>query len=59
MKGKRVQVKTTGESGTVTKVIGNCLWVRMDAGHELSGARQYFKVIKAPNKQKGVIDATR
>ncbi len=46
MKGKRVAIKSTGETGTVTKVIGNCLWVAMDAGHEISGARQYFKVIK-------------
>ena len=47
MKGKRVQSKSTGEKGTVTKVIGNCLWVAMDAGHELSGAKQYFKILKA------------
>lgn len=44
MKGKRVIIKATGEAGTVTKVIGKCLWVRMDAGHEMSGAKQYFKV---------------
>lgn len=48
MKGKRVRCKTTGETGTVTKVINRCLWVRMDAGHELSGAKQYFEVIKEP-----------
>ena len=46
MKGKRVASKQTGEQGIVTKVIGNCLWVAMDAGYELSGAKQYFKVLK-------------
>lgn len=46
MKGKRVQCKTSGEIGTVTKVIGNCLWVAMDSGYELSGAKQYFRVLK-------------
>lgn len=48
MKDKRVKVKQTGELGTVTKTIGNCLWVRMDKGHELSGAKRYFAVIKEP-----------
>jgi hypothetical protein len=46
MKGKRVACKQTGEQGTVTKVIGKCLWVAMDDGRELSGAKQYFKVLK-------------
>lgn len=46
MKGKRVQNKQTGEKGTVTNVIGNCLWVAMDGGYELSGAKQYFRVLK-------------
>lgn len=47
MKGKRVQCKSirSGELGTVTKRMGNCLWVKLDSGEEISGAVQYFKVI--------------
>lgn len=48
MKGKRVQIKQTGERGTVTKVIGRCLFVAMDDGWKCSGARQYFVAIKEP-----------
>ena len=45
MKGKRVQNKQTGAYGTVTKVIGKCLWVAMDDGTEWSGTKQYWKVL--------------
>jgi hypothetical protein len=33
----------TGEAGTVIKSMNNCLWVRMDDGRELSGAKQYWR----------------
>lgn len=46
MKGNRVQEKKTGLKGTVTKVIGKCLWVKMDTGEEYSGATRYWKVLK-------------
>jgi hypothetical protein len=46
MIGKRVSSKKTGETGTVIKRIGNCLWVKMDNGSEYSGARQYWKVLE-------------
>jgi hypothetical protein len=36
----------TGESGTIEKVINQCLWVRMDDGSSLSGHKKYFKVFK-------------
>lgn len=46
MKRKRVEVKQTGEKGIVIKVIGNCIWVAMDDGRELSGAKRYFRVLE-------------
>lgn len=50
MKGKRVKIIQTGEAGTVTKVIGRCLFVAMDGGWNSSGARQYYAVIKEPKR---------
>lgn len=46
-KGKRVVSRKTGRTGVVTKVIGNCLWVRMDDdGTEWSGGKPYWKEVK-------------
>jgi hypothetical protein len=51
MKGKRVCSKQTGRIGTVTKRIGNCLWVRMDDdGTEWSGGKSYWKILPSTNK---------
>jgi hypothetical protein len=51
MKGKRVCSKQTGRIGTVTKRIGNCLWVRMDDdGTEWSGGKSYWKVLPSTGK---------
>lgn len=48
MKGERV-CKQSGRIGTVTKRIGNCLWVRMDDdGTEWSGGMSYWKVLPPP-----------
>jgi hypothetical protein len=52
MKGKRVKSKRTGQLGTVTKVIGNCLWATMDDGTEWSGAKQYWTVVRASKPAK-------
>jgi hypothetical protein len=44
MKGKRVRSRPSGRTGTVTKAIGNCLWVRMDDdGTEWSGGNHSLK----------------
>lgn len=43
---RRVKIKQTGEVGTVTKVIGNCLFVAMDGGWNSSGAKQFYVPIK-------------
>jgi len=43
-KGKRVICKQTGQAGTVTKVIGRCLFVAMDDGTEWSGGRLHWKL---------------
>ncbi len=51
MKGKRVSSKQTGRTGTVTKRIGNCLWVRMDDdGTEWSGGISYWKILRPTSK---------
>ncbi len=47
--GKRVKIKKTGEAGTITKVIGNCLFVA-HADWNSSGAKQYYETIKESKK---------
>jgi len=54
MKGKRVRAKQSGRTGTVTKAIGNCLWVRMDDdGTEWSGGKPYWKLLPADQQNTG------
>ncbi len=48
MKGKKVMLRKTGEVGTVTQVINRCLFVAMENGTNMSGAKQYWKVVKEP-----------
>jgi hypothetical protein len=43
--GRTAQCKKTGETGTITKVINRCLWVKMEDGSTLSGGMSYWKVI--------------
>jgi hypothetical protein len=42
-KGSRVISRKDGRRGEVVKVIGNCLWVKMDDGTEWSGGKPYWK----------------
>ncbi len=57
MKGKRVRDKQSGRIGTVTKVIGNCLWVRMDDdGTEWSGGKSYWAVIAEKKSEASASD---
>jgi hypothetical protein len=37
---RRMVLLTTGEAGTLIKVINKCLWVKMDDGRTLSGGEK-------------------
>jgi hypothetical protein len=49
--GRRVKSIQTGETGTITKVINRCLWVHMDAGHNMSGAQRYWEVLPKSSQE--------
>lgn len=54
MKGKRARSRPSRRTGTVTKAIRNCLWVRMDDdGTEWSGGKPYWKVLPATQQHSG------
>lgn len=54
-KGTRVKVKATGEQGIVTQVLNNCLWVKMDDGRNMSGAKHYYAPVPTPRKSKETV----
>lgn len=51
MKGKRMRVKQTGQTGICQKVCNGCLWVLLDDGKTtISGHKRFFAVVREGKK---------